>query len=83
MAGFPSRPSSLRALPGARLDGLVQTMSTIGFVEIIIFWPWNDPEGAVFEHGGKPNVDRPSLTARIFPTSRTGAEVGRSPWRRR
>jgi alkanesulfonate monooxygenase SsuD/methylene tetrahydromethanopterin reductase-like flavin-dependent oxidoreductase (luciferase family) len=33
-----------------RLAELVEVMSTIGFEEIIVFWPWNDDERAVFEH---------------------------------
>jgi alkanesulfonate monooxygenase SsuD/methylene tetrahydromethanopterin reductase-like flavin-dependent oxidoreductase (luciferase family) len=33
-----------------RLPELVEVMSTIGFEEIVVFWPWNDEERAVFEH---------------------------------
>jgi hypothetical protein len=33
-----------------RLAELVEAMSTIGFEEIVVFWPWNDDERAVFEH---------------------------------
>ena len=33
-----------------RLAELVEAMSAIGFEEIVVFWPWNDDERAVFEH---------------------------------
>jgi alkanesulfonate monooxygenase SsuD/methylene tetrahydromethanopterin reductase-like flavin-dependent oxidoreductase (luciferase family) len=33
-----------------RLAELAELMSTIGFEEIVVFWPWNDDERAVFEH---------------------------------
>ena len=33
-----------------RLTELFETMSAIGFEEIVVFWPWNDDERAVFEH---------------------------------
>lgn len=33
-----------------RLAQLVEAMSAIGFEEIVVFWPWNDDERAVFEH---------------------------------
>ena len=33
-----------------RLAELVETMSAIGFEEVVVFWPWNDDEYAVFEH---------------------------------
>jgi alkanesulfonate monooxygenase SsuD/methylene tetrahydromethanopterin reductase-like flavin-dependent oxidoreductase (luciferase family) len=32
-----------------RLAELVEVLSTIGFEEIVVFWPWNDDERAVFE----------------------------------
>ncbi len=33
-----------------RLRELAEVMSDIGFEEIVVFWPWNDDELAVFEH---------------------------------
>jgi alkanesulfonate monooxygenase SsuD/methylene tetrahydromethanopterin reductase-like flavin-dependent oxidoreductase (luciferase family) len=32
-----------------RLTELVEQMSTIGFEEIVVFWPWDDDQRAVFE----------------------------------
>ncbi len=32
-----------------RLGELAAVMSTIGFEEIVVFWPWNDDERAVFD----------------------------------
>ena len=33
-----------------RLAELVDTMSAIGYEEIVMFWPWTDDERAVFDH---------------------------------
>lgn len=42
-------PLSPWARPG-RLAEVVEVVSAIGFEEIVVFWPWNDDERAVFEH---------------------------------